>query len=411
MKKHKIIDSVFFYDELEMLMFRLTELNEDVDQFIIMESGIDFAGNPKPFFFKENEHLFEKWKDKITYLPSYNLTSKDFDNLVVRMIKVKTPIKNITKEINRYHIQLNQLVLLYDHLLSLDLYMEDLLMISDVDEIPDLRKISEIKERVIFSPVLLRQKNFIWSTKFINFLPNMGTLCLQYTDIVITPSKLFMNYFDRLNYKTISFEIVDSGYHFSHFYDINKTKEKFKLIDPKISDSHIENCWNNLLSVTTDKNNSIYGLLEYDGELPKNIGLLKNQPIGREFPKKHLVLFNSNSKSLNEIIENDWDSVYIINFIKNSKISFKNKVSDKTIEYNILIPNSKYYEVFVNENTIENFQKMFGVNEINKILSSDLPISKDLFIFCNGENPDNLITIAWSELREGFIYDKISEIL
>jgi hypothetical protein len=289
--------------------------------------------------------------------------------------------------------------------------MEDLLMISDVDEIPDLRKISEIKERVIFSPVLLRQKNFIWSTKFINFLPNMGTLCLQYTDIVITPSKLFMNYFDRLNYKTISFEIVDSGYHFSHFYDINKTKEKFKLIDPKISDSHIENCWNNLLSVTTDKNNSIYGLLEYDGELPKNIGLLKNQPIGREFPKKHLVLFNSNSKSLNEIIENDWDSVYIINFIKNSKISFKNKVSDKTIEYNILIPNSKYYEVFVNENTIENFQKMFGVNEINKILSSDLPISKDLFIFCNGENPDNLITIAWSELREGFIYDKISEIL
>jgi hypothetical protein len=77
-----------------------------------------------------------------------------------------------------------------------------------------------------------------------------------------------MNYFDRLNYRTISFEIVDSGYHFSHFYDINKTKEKFKLIDPTISDSHIENCWDNLLSITTDKNNNICGLVEYDGELP-----------------------------------------------------------------------------------------------------------------------------------------------
>jgi beta-1,4-mannosyl-glycoprotein beta-1,4-N-acetylglucosaminyltransferase len=411
MKKHKIIDSVFFYDELEMLMFRLTELNEDVDQFIIMESGIDFAGNPKPFFFKENEHLFEKWKDKITYLPSYNLTSKDFDNLVVKMMKVKTPIKNITKEINRYHIQLNQLVLLYDHLLSLDLYMEDLLMISDVDEIPDLRKISEIKERVIFSPVLLRQKNFIWSTKFISSLPNMGTLCLQYTDIVITPSKLFMNYFDRLNYKTISFEIVDSGYHFSHFYDINKTKEKFKLIDPKISDSYIENCWDNLLSITTDKNNNICGLVEYDGELPENIGLIKNQPIGRKTPKKHFVAINSDVNMTEKYLEQFGDSVYLINFVNDSQISFKVKLSDRITQYNILIPNSKYYDILIKENTFENFQKMFGINEIKKIISVDYPLNKDLFTFFNGENPDNLITIPWSELQEGFIYDKISEIL
>jgi hypothetical protein len=67
--------------------------------------------------------------------------------------------------------------------------------------------------------------------------------------------------------------------------------------------------------------------------------------------------------------------------------------------------------VFINENTVENFQKMFGINEIKKILSSDLPISKDLFIFCNGEKPGNLLGISWKELKDGFIYDKISEIL
>jgi hypothetical protein len=355
--------------------------------------------------------MFETWKDKIHYLPSHELTPIDLNQLMDRMTSLKPPIKDITKEINRYHIQLNQLVLLYDHLLSSDLYMEDLIMISDIDEIPDLEKISEIKDKVVFSPVLLRQKNFIWSTRFINSLPNMGTICVQYTNLIINPSNFFRLYFNKTSDEGNSFEIVDSGYHFSHFYDINKTKEKLKLIDPSISDSHIENCWENLLSITTDRNNKIYGLFEYDGELPKNIGLLKNQPIGRETPKKHLVLFNHNSESYDTHTEKFWDTIYIINFVTDSQVSFKVKLSDKITQYNILIPNSKYYEVFINENTVENFQKMFGINEIKKILSSDLPISKDLFIFCNGEKPGNLLGVSWKELKDGFIYDKISEIL
>ena len=81
MKKHKIIDAVFFYDELDMLTFRLTELNEHVDQFIIMESGIDFIGNSKPLIFKETEHLFEKWKDKISYLSFNELSSSELEIL------------------------------------------------------------------------------------------------------------------------------------------------------------------------------------------------------------------------------------------------------------------------------------------------------------------------------------------
>ena len=54
MKKHKIIDTIFLYDEIDMLLFRFTELNEYVDHFIVMESNIDFLGNLKPFFFLEN---------------------------------------------------------------------------------------------------------------------------------------------------------------------------------------------------------------------------------------------------------------------------------------------------------------------------------------------------------------------
>jgi hypothetical protein len=54
---------------------------------------------------------------------------------------------------------------------------------------------------------------------------------------------------------------------------------------------------------------------------------------------------------------------------------------------------------------------MFGINEIKKILSLGYPLNKDLFFFFNGENPGTLLGISWKELKDGFIYDKISEIL
>jgi beta-1,4-mannosyl-glycoprotein beta-1,4-N-acetylglucosaminyltransferase len=411
MKKHKIIDAVFFYDELDMLTFRLTELNEHVDQFIIMESGIDFMGNSKPLVFKENEHLFEKWKDKISYLSFNEFSSSELEILSEVIKKNTIHIADFVKEDNRHNIQLYLLILLRNSLLSSDLYMEDIVMISDIDEIPDLSKLPEVIDRISFSPVILRQKNFIWSTKFINTNPNLGTTCHQFASLIKNVSVFLSSYFKKGLSNLSSFEIVDSGYHFSHFYDFNKTVDKLKLINPSLSSHVIENSWNNLLSIPTNEDNDVYNLIEYDGELPKNIELLSNQPIGREEIKKHFVAINSNIEVSEKYFEQFGDSIYLINFVNNSQISFKVKLSDKITQYNILIPNSKYYDILIEENTFENFQKMFGVNEIKKIISLGHPLNKDLFFFFNGEKPGTLLGIPWGELKDGFIYDKISEIL
>ena len=411
MKKHKIIDAVFFYDELDMLTFRLTELNEHVDQFIIMESGIDFMGNTKPLIFKQNEHLFEEWKDKIYYLSFNELSSSELEILANVVKKNSIPIADFVKETNRDNIQLYLLILLRNSLLSSDLYMEDIIMISDVDEIPDLSKFSEIIDRIGFSPVVLRQKNFIWSTKFINTNPNLGTTCHQFTSLITNISVFLSSYFKKGIGNIGKFEIVDSGYHFSHFYDFNKTVDKLKLINPSLTSHIIENSWNNLVSLPTGKNNDIYSLTEYDGELPKNIELLSNQPIGREKPKKHFVAINSSIEVPEKYFKQFGDSIYLINFVNDSQISFKVELSDKITQYNILIPNSKYYDILIEENTFENFQKMFGINEIKKILSLGHPLNKDLFLFFNGEKPGTLLGISWGELKDGFLYDKISEIL
>lgn len=411
MKKHKIIDTIFFYDEIDMLIFRLSELNEHVDQFIIMEAGIDFLGNPKPFFFKENEHLFEKWKDKITYLSFENMSSKEFDELFNSIKEIKIQSIKLDRIINRQNVHLYLLTILYHYLRSSDLYFEDLIMVSDVDEIPDLTKLPEINDKIIFSCVYLRQKNFIWSTDFISSKPNLGTICCQFTTIITSPSIFVDSWIFKNTSNIQSLETVDSGYHFSHFYDIEKTKKKLKLINPSITEFEIKNSWDNLVSIPTVNDKKSYRLSEYFGELPKNIHLLKNQPIGREYPKNHLIIINSNAEVIEEKFSSFTDLIYLVNFTNDPKVSYKIKLSDKISQYNILIPNSKYYDILIEENTFENFQKMFGVNEISEIISTDMPLSKDLFTFFNNENPDNLITIPWSELREGFIYDKISEIL
>jgi beta-1,4-mannosyl-glycoprotein beta-1,4-N-acetylglucosaminyltransferase len=411
MKKHKIIDTIFFYDEIDMLIFRLSELNEHVDQFIIMESGIDFLGNPKPLFFKENEHLFEKWKDKITYLSFENMSSKEFDELFNSIKEIKIQSIKLDRIINRQNVHLYLLTILYHYLRSSDLYFEDLIMVSDVDEIPDLTKLPEINDKIIFSCVYLRQKNFIWSTDFISSKPNLGTICCQFTTIITSPSIFVDSWIFKNTSNIQSLETVDSGYHFSHFYDIEKTKKKLKLINPSITEFEIKNSWDNLVSIPTVNDKKSYRLSEYFGELPKNIHLLKNQPIGREYPKNHLIIINSNAEVIEEKFSSFTDLIYLVNFTNDPKVSYKIKLSDKISQYNILIPNSKYYDILIEENTFENFQKMFGVNEISEIISTDMPLSKDLFTFFNNENPDNLITIPWSELREGFIYDKISEIL
>lgn len=386
MKKHKIIDTIFLYDEIDMLLFRFTELNEYVDHFIVMESNIDFLGNLKPFFFLENQNLFENWKDKITYLPTSDITLESISLLHDEMKKNRYN-RNLTLSINRDNIQFAQLNNLKNHLLSTDLYFEDLILISDVDEIPDLSDYSVIMDKLKFSPVILRQKNFQWSKDYINTKPHLGTCCLLFTSIITTISDFFKPYFIRNNIRSQSYDIIDSGYHFSHFSSMDKTKEKLLLLNPEISESHIKYCWDNLISLTTDQTERQYILIEYEGELPKNIELIQSQNIGRNYSKKYTITLNYNKV----------ESTFSLNVHIN-----------KDNQFDILLPSSQYYDILIEENTLENFQKMYGVNEIKKIISSFYPSSQDLFKFVND---GKFIEYSWAELKNEFIYDRIKGIL
>lgn len=53
--------------ELDWLEVRLNELHNHVDYFVVLESGTTFTGHPKSLAVKENWRRFEKFEKQIIY--------------------------------------------------------------------------------------------------------------------------------------------------------------------------------------------------------------------------------------------------------------------------------------------------------------------------------------------------------
>jgi len=124
----KIIDSFIFYNEIDLLYYRLSILDEYVDKFILVESTHTFTGHAKPLFYLENKDKFQKFNDKIIHI-------------VVDDMPYKQPHINYNLQhqwINEYHQRncikrgLDRLII--EHILDAD---DDIILTSDVDEIPN----------------------------------------------------------------------------------------------------------------------------------------------------------------------------------------------------------------------------------------------------------------------------------
>jgi beta-1,4-mannosyl-glycoprotein beta-1,4-N-acetylglucosaminyltransferase len=139
----KVIDCFTFFNELDLLEFRLRLLDESVDLFVIAESDLTHSGNPKPYHFRENEKRFEKWKNRIRYLPVHQTTDGlDFEtdgtsyNPAGASWKLENEQRNALAEISE---------LVGDN---------DLVLLGDLDEIPDpdiFKRISAIEQPVVLS--------------------------------------------------------------------------------------------------------------------------------------------------------------------------------------------------------------------------------------------------------------------
>ncbi len=123
--KPKIIDAFMFNNELDVLNFRLHELNDYVDKFVIYENSWTFSGNKKPLYFEENKQMFSKFSDKIVHVKS-NTRGKN----------------NWKREYSQRHEVLAKGVS------SLNLNNKDVVSFCDLDEIIDPKLISNYKQEL-----------------------------------------------------------------------------------------------------------------------------------------------------------------------------------------------------------------------------------------------------------------------
>lgn len=117
----RLYDCFPFFNELDLLEIRLNELDGVVDRFVIVEAGETFSGKPKPLWLAENFDRFERFKDKIVYLK----------------IDAFPPG---TDPWERERIQRDKLLAGLT-----DAASDDLVMLSDVDELPKSGTLAAIK--------------------------------------------------------------------------------------------------------------------------------------------------------------------------------------------------------------------------------------------------------------------------
>ena len=224
----KIFDCFMYFDEEVVVDVRLNTLNEFVDYFVIVESRFTHKGDLRELKF--NHKKFEKFKDKIIYV---------IDDQIYSQTEEIKPLDNEGEKSRKYifnaaYRENGQRNLISKGLSGAD--NEDLILISDVDEIP---KLNNVNLKMINKKIILFKQDMFYY-KFNLHLPNLiwtGTKACKKKHL-INPQWLrnikdrkysffrFDTFFSKTKYTDIKI-INDGGWHFSN---IKTAKEiEFKL--------------------------------------------------------------------------------------------------------------------------------------------------------------------------------------
>ena len=168
----KIYDCFTFFNELELLELRLASLYDVVDKFIIVEADKTHANVPEPFNFYEHAQDYKKYFPKINYI---------MDTSVVEY-----------KGAGDWSIENNQRNNIAKGLNEVNAEPDDLVMIGDVDEIPDPEIVKTIRQ------------TFTDPTKFVDFIAFYDTTPYTKNQLVPFHSGMRINKF--LDLSPVSFK-------------------------------------------------------------------------------------------------------------------------------------------------------------------------------------------------------------
>ncbi len=211
-----IYDCFMYFDEDLLLDLRLNSLNKYVKKFVITEATFTHNGSQKKLNFDINK--FRKFKDKISYIivdkqPNNILQLSDNDT------KDKRGEKLILNGMARDYFQRENLIKGISEASN-----EDLILISDLDEIPDLNQLDFQKVRnniVIFEQKMFYYKlnlfyeDYIWqgskAVKYKNFISPQWLRNIKGKKY---PKWRLDTFFSKKKYSNLLF-IKNGGWHFT----------------------------------------------------------------------------------------------------------------------------------------------------------------------------------------------------
>ena len=224
----KIYDCFMFSDENELLDLRLNSLNKYVDKFIIVEAAYLHNGQSKKLNF--NINMFKEFKEKIEYI----VVKSNPPNLNLEKINETIQEQEKRKIINsilRDHYQRDQITAAVQNL-----EQNDIILISDLDEIPNLNNINFekmdnqlliFKQKMFYYKLNLNYENFIWyGTKAIKKKYFKSAQWLRNIKNKKYPIWRIDTFFSKKKYNNIKF-IEDGGWHFTC---IKSASEIFKKL-------------------------------------------------------------------------------------------------------------------------------------------------------------------------------------
>tara|TARA_Y100000590_G_scaffold197838_1_gene224702 strand:- start:286 stop:1155 length:870 start_codon:yes stop_codon:yes gene_type:complete len=218
-----------YFDEEIVLDVRLNTLNDFVDYFVIVESKFTHKGEKRDLKF--NHEKFNKFKDKIIYLI--------YDKVPTKVEIIKPEDNEGTKYgkyiLNAAYRENSQRNFIQEGLQNAK--SDDIILISDVDEIPNL---SEINFNKISQKIFLFKQNMFYY-KFNLHIPNFrwtGTKGCKKKDLVnpqwlrnIKDRKYSIfrldTFFSDKKYSNAKI-IEDGGWHFSNIKTAKEIEHKLK---------------------------------------------------------------------------------------------------------------------------------------------------------------------------------------
>ena len=225
----KVYDCFMYYDEDTVVDIRLNCLDPYVDKFIIVESKFTHSGKKRNLLFDINK--FNHFKNKISYFvldhePNGIEVVNDKDDEATKSHKY---IFNAIKRENYHRNYITRGLK--------EAGPEDIIMVSDADEIPNLEKLdlTKIKNKLIF----FEQKMFYYKLNLcVDSFNWFGTKACK-NKYLISPQWIRnikdRNYpfwridtlFSKTKHQNIYF-VNDGGWHFSNIKDAKAIEEKLK---------------------------------------------------------------------------------------------------------------------------------------------------------------------------------------